>query len=102
MTSQNYCMVNETTNVCENVVMWDGNPETWTPPSGSLMLIQATTSSKVWGYDAGNNVWSLVAGVGGGQIGFTWDGLYLTTNEPEPAPTVAAPNQPNITGAQTL
>jgi len=85
MTTQNYCMVNQSTNVCENVVIWDGNPDTWNPPAGYLMLVQATTPAKNWVYNQSDNQWQLsVAGAGG--IGFTWDGTYLTTNQPEPAP----------------
>jgi hypothetical protein len=98
MNAQPYCMVDTTTNVCDNVVMWDGNQDTWTPPSDHLMLVQATTPSKVWSYDSGARVWSLVASTGAGQIGFTWDGTYLVTNEPQPA----VPTQPTTTGTQTL
>jgi hypothetical protein len=85
MSEQNYCMINQQTNVCDNVVVWDGNPNTWTPPAGYLMLVQATTPAKNWVYDEVNKVWSLQI-FGFGQIGFTWDGTYLTTNEPQPAP----------------
>jgi hypothetical protein len=93
MSAQNYCMVNEATNVCDNVVVWDGNPDTWTPPAGYLMLVQATTPAKNW-------VWSIDAWVlevsGEGQIGYTWDGTYLITNEPQPI------KPPTTEGAQTL
>lgn len=95
MTNQNYCMVNDQTKVCENVVLWDGNPDTWMPPAGYLMLVQSTTPTKVWGMDA-DKTWVLVEVIGDGQIGFTWDGQFLITNEPEPAP------QPTTTGAQVL
>lgn len=97
--NQNYCMVNEATNVCDNITLWDGNPNTWTPPAGYLMLVQATTLAKVWVWNATDKVWSLEVQEGQGQIGFTWDGTYLTTNEPEPAPPK---DQPTVGGAQTL
>ena len=96
--TQNYCMVNETTNICDNITLWDGNPDTWTPPPGYLMLVQATTPAKVWVWDATGEVWTIEAQEGQGQIGFTWDGTYLTTNDPMPAP----PPQPTVDGAQTL
>lgn len=97
MTAQNYCMVNEQTNVCDNVVMWDGNPNTWTPPVGYLMLVQDTTPAKNWQWDPVAKIWKLVV-YGLGNIGFTWDGIYLITDTPEPPPIV----DPVVTGAQTL
>ena len=96
MTTQNYCMVNEATNICDNVVVWDGNPATWTPPAGYLMLVQAVTPAKTWGWDTQTMTWVLVDDIGDGQIGFTWDGTYLITNEPQPT------KPPTTDGAQTL
>ncbi len=102
MNTQNYCMVNLTTNICDNIVLWDGNPEIWTPPEGYLMLVQVDTLARVWGWDSDAQTWALIEEVGVGSIGFTWDGAALTTNLPEPPPKVAAPDQPVVTGAQTL
>lgn len=98
MTTQNYCMVNKSTNICENVCVWDGNPDSWTPPAEYLMLVQATTPAKVWIWNADTKTWDLTEQMGVGGIGFTWDGTYLTTNAPQPAPIA----DPNVTGAQTL
>jgi len=97
MTNQNYCMVNEQTNICDNVVVWDGDTNTWTPPAGYLMLVQETTPAKNWVWNFNTEVWELVVdGLGG--IDYTWDGTYLVTTEPEPP----APIQPVVDGAQTL
>jgi hypothetical protein len=85
MSAQNYCLINESTNVCDNIVVWDGNPATWTPPSGYLMLVQNTTPAKNWVWNT--DAWILDV-VGEGQIGFTWDGVYLITNEPQPVEPV--------------
>jgi hypothetical protein len=93
MSAQNYCMVNEATNLCDNVVVWDGNPDTWTPPAGYLMLVQANTPAKNWVWI--DNAWVLEVS-GEGQIGYTWNGTYLITNEPQPT------EPPTIEGAQTL
>jgi len=93
MSAQNYCMVNEATNVCDNVVVWDGNPNTWAPPAGYLMLVQATTPAKNWVWI--DNAWVIEVS-GEGQIGFTWDGTYLITNEPQPT------KPPTTEGAQPL
>jgi hypothetical protein len=77
-------MVNTETNICENVCLWDGNPTTWAPPANYLMLVQADTPAKNWVADSSEPpVYTLeVSGVG--NIGYTWDGTYLTTNEPNP------------------
>ena len=94
--TQNYCMVNQTTNICDNITLWDGNPDTWTPPPGYLMLVQTDTMALVWVWDAAIPDWVLAQEVGQGQIGFVWNGTELITNEPKPAP------QPVTEGAQTL
>ncbi len=86
MTTQNYLMINETTNVVDNVCIWDGNPDTWQPPAGYLMLVQTTTMAVVWEYDIVNKDWVLVQEIGQAQIGFTWNGTECITNEPKPAP----------------
>lgn len=86
MATQNYCMINQTTNVCDNVCVWDGNTNTWTPPAGYLLLVQATTPAKIWQLDSDTQTWGLVIIVGVGGVGFTWDGTYLNTNQPEPPP----------------
>lgn len=91
MAIQNYCMINTQTNVCDNVCSWDGNANTWSPPPNYLMLVQSNTPAKVW--NLVNNVWELVIQTGFGSIGFTWDGTYLITNEPQPP----QPIDPNIT-----
>lgn len=96
--AQNYCMVNEATNICDNICVWDGNPDTWTPPPGYLMLVQADTMALVWIWDAAINDWALAQAQGQGQIGYVWNGTELVTNEPKPAPL----SQPVTEGAQTL
>jgi hypothetical protein len=97
--NKNYCMVNVETSICDNICLWDGNPDTWTPPSGYLMLPQATTPAKNWVWI--DNAW-VIANEGEGQIGFTWDGTYLTTNEPEPENAAITPDGGVTTGAKTL
>lgn len=97
MENQNYCMVNEQSEICENVVVWDGDTDTWTPPAGYLMLVQATTPAKNWTWDVALDDWVLsVTGVG--EIGFTWDGTYFTTDQPKPELQVQAV----VEGAQQL
>lgn len=98
---QNYCMVNPE-NVCDNVCVWDGNPDTWTPPAGYTMLVQADTPTKDWVWNAETKAWELTGtGMGNGGIGFTWDGTYLIQPEPT-APGYVPANQPSTSGTQTL
>jgi hypothetical protein len=99
MTTQNYLMVNESTNVVDNVCFWDGNPDTWQPPAGYLMLVQATTMALVWLWDSTIKDFVLGQQMGQGQIGFTWNGVECITNEPKPAPPQP---QPTTEGTQNL
>jgi hypothetical protein len=97
MTTQTYLMVNESTNIVDNATEWDGNPNTWQPPSSYLMLVCATTPAMVWQLDADKTNYVLTEVIGAGWIGFTWNGSVLTTNEPQPAPV----SQPSSTGTQS-
>ena len=94
MTTQNYLMVNPS-NVVDNICVWDGDVNTWTPPADSIQLIQATTPAMVWIGTTVENLpatipptytttYNLEEVVGAGSIGFTWDGTVLTTNQPKP------------------
>lgn len=89
-------MVNEATNICDNVTLWDGDTNTWAPPPGYLMLVQATTPAMVWSYDETAGAWVLEQIMGQGGPGFTWNGSVLITNVPQPTA------QPVATGVQTL
>lgn len=85
MTTQNYLIVEN--NVVTNDVVWDGNTETWTPPTDSIQLIQTTTPAMIWEaviVDGKITDYVLVEQIGQGQIGFTWDGTVCTTNQPKP------------------
>ena len=98
MTTQNYLQVES--NVVTNIVVWDGDTNTWQPPADATMLVQATTPAMVWQAiltDGKITGWQLVEVIGAGLIGFTWNGTVLTTNEPEPA----IPVQPKSTGTTT-
>ena len=85
---QNYCIVNTETipNYCENVVNWDGDVNNWSPPSGTIALLQAETPSRDWSFDANSNTYILVDSIGRGSIGWTWNGKILVTNRPQPNP----------------
>jgi hypothetical protein len=85
MTTQNYLVVEN--NVVTNLVVWDGNTQTWTPPANAIMLVQATTPAMVWEATVVDGVitaWNLVEEMGAGAIGFTWNKTVLTTNQPQP------------------
>ena len=83
MTTQNYLIVEA--NIVTNNVVWDGDVNTWTPPADSIQLIQATTPAMVWELNADKTDYVLTEQVGAGDIGFTWDGTVLTTNQPKPS-----------------
>lgn len=82
MTIQNYLVVEN--NIVTNVCVWDGDINTWTPPSDATMLAQATTPAMVWKLNTDNTDWLLTEVVGAGDIGFTWNGTVVTTNQLKP------------------
>ena len=94
---QNYLIIES--NIVTNVVVWNGDTTIWTPPSGCIVLIQSTTVAMVWKILTGATDWVLAESIGAGDIGFTWDGSVLTTNQPKPPPIQA---QPVSTGTQVL
>lgn len=96
MTIESYLQIEN--NVVTNTVMWDGNTQDWQPPADATMLVQDDTQTKVWTYDKASNSYVLTEQLGGGSIGFTWDGSVLTTNEPQPAPPK---DQPIASGTTT-
>jgi hypothetical protein len=98
MSTQNYLMINEATNTVDNVCVWDGNTQTWTPPAGYLMLPQATTQALVWIWDQALDDYVLGQQMGQAGIGFTWNGTECVTNEPKPK----KPVQPTATGTQDV
>jgi hypothetical protein len=100
MTTQNYLMINPE-NVVDNICIWDGDTNTWQPPEGYTMLVQATTPALVWELNADKTDYVLVEQIGVGAIGFTWNVTtqVLTTNQPKPNPPT---QQPTTEGTQTL
>lgn len=84
MTTQNYFIIEN--NVVTNSVVWDGDFNTWTPPQGSIQLIEDTTPAMVWVlHDLEIPPdFQLTEVIGAGSIGFSWDGSVLITNEPKP------------------
>lgn len=84
MTSQSYLIVNQATNVVDNVVMWDGNTNNWQPPANTIALVQATTPAIVWEFNLKTKDWELVEKMGAGAIHYIWNGSVLTTNESKP------------------
>ena len=94
--TQNYLIIEQ--NVVVNIVIWDGDTAQWTPPEGSIALVQATTPAMVWVLNADKTDFVLTEQMGAGSMGFTWDGTNCITNEPKPE----VPVQPVTTGTQVL
>ena len=94
MTVQNYLQIQN--NIVSNIIVWDGNLDTWTPPSDATMLIQADIYAWIWisVIDVETKKitdWVLDKELGCGGVGFTYDltTQTLTTNEPKPSiPTI--------------
>jgi hypothetical protein len=95
MTNQAYLQIQN--NVVTNNVMWDGDTQTWQPPSDATMLIKADINAMLWRLNNDKTAFELVEFLGAGEIGFTWDGSVLTTNQPQP---IYIP-QPQAVGLQT-
>jgi len=95
---QNYLIIEA--NIVTNVCVWNGDTSQWTPPQGSIALVQATTPAMVWELNADKTDYVLTEQIGQGQIGFTWDGTNCTTNEPKPTIPTATENQPATTGTK--
>lgn len=96
MTIQNYLIIES--NVVTNCAEWDGNTQTWKPPANSIQLIQSTTPAMLWQFNTDKTDYILVEFIGAGDIGFTWDGTVLTTNQPKPA--MPTPTQISASGLQ--
>lgn len=82
MTTKPYFIVQE--NVVTNCVLWDGNTEIWAPPQNAIMLIVESTPAMIWELNQDKTDYILVEQIGAGDIGFTWGGSVLTTNQPKP------------------
>lgn len=93
--TQNYLIIEQ--NIVTNLVLWNGDTSQWTPPQGSIALVQATTPAMIWQLNADKTDYVLTEQVGAGAIGFTWNGTECITNEPKPN----IPTQPTTTGTVT-
>ena len=89
MTTQNYLMIQE--NVVTNIIVWDGNTQTWQPPQDATMLVQSTTPTIVWQLNVEKTEYVLTDSIGDADIGFTWNGTVATTNQPQPEPLSQQP-----------
>lgn len=90
METQSYLLINETTNIVENVLIWNGDTQIWSPPQGYIALPLATTPALIWIpvidlTTKKTTDWELQENIGCGGVGFTWDGTNAITNQPKPA-----------------
>ena len=88
MSIKNYLVIEQ--NRVTNVILWDGNAQTWAPPSDALVLSQETTPTKIW--TLVNDEYVLVDSIGDALIGFTYDGTYCITDIPKPEVLGSPPN----------
>ena len=101
MTTQSYLIIES--GVVTNIVMWDGNTETWVPPANSIQIVKDTVTTKLWEPFTqtvdGKTVidWHLIEVPAVAEVGYTWDGQYITTNEPKPTLPTPTPAQDSPT-----
>ena len=86
--SDNYLMINKSTNVVENIVVWDGNLETWNPGDEFLLLKAEETPCTLWSWN--NDQLQSEEIIGAGGINDTWDGNTVIKPQP-PKPEVVEP-----------
>jgi hypothetical protein len=86
MTIQSYLVINTSLSpaVCENICVWDGNTETWNPGENYTAMPLESTTALVWEYEKSSKSFVLVERIGGGRVGYTWDGTKLITNATMP------------------
>jgi hypothetical protein len=90
MTTQNYLMVEA--NVVTNIVLWDGNTESWNPPQDAIMLVQENTPVIDWVWNVSLQDYELVEIPNEvASIGYTYNGNDCVTNEPKPFPPEPIP-----------
>lgn len=95
-----YLMINQETNTVENVIEWDGNTSTWSPPENYFILPAETTPSATWQWDDAIDDYELVDNIGFGGIGGVWDGARVV--QPKPTQEPIPEDQPATTGTQNL
>ena len=78
----NYLIIEN--NLVTNICVWDGDVNSWQPPSEAITLIAETTPTKIWNLDLELKDYVLVDSIGNASIGFTYDGSVCITNEEKP------------------
>jgi hypothetical protein len=96
--NQSYLVINTNLKIVENLVEWDGNPNTWNPPENCICQLESTTIAYIWDLPDGATDYILIPKEGQGGINFTWDSTTkaVTTNQPKP------PLPPQTNGLQSV
>ena len=84
-----YLMINKLTNIVENIVIWTGNTDEWSPPSMFITRPQEEVMAQVWQWNGESKEWNSADILGMGGIGDIWNGERLNRNKPEP---ISLPN----------
>jgi hypothetical protein len=99
MTIENYLIIDQN-NVVTNIVLWDGNINTWQPPEGCLWEINSQTIAYIWEVpdpEQSKEV-VLIPVLGASDIGFIWNPTDKTTTTNKPKP----PTPPQTLGLQSV
>lgn len=77
-------MLNVSSGIVDNCIIWDGDKNTWSPPDGYDTLESDVTPAMTWVFSESKCDYELKSLVGAGQIGFFMSDGVLTTNLPKP------------------
>jgi hypothetical protein len=100
METKEYCLISKETNICENIIIWDGDSSKWAPPSEYLIFELASIPVILWKYDDAIKDFGPITPEGElGCPGYTWDGTHLVQPKPE---VIKEEPQPLTEGTQTL
>lgn len=79
---ENYVLVDNQTNIADNVVVWDGNTQEWSPPASHIALAQSITPRLIWVQNEQTKELEQIEVIGSGSIGDSWNGEKLIQPHP--------------------
>lgn len=82
---KNYLLIEN--NIVSNIIVWDGDTKVWSPPINAIAIEQEITPAIIWQEIIENEKivdYIQKELIGAGQIGFTWNGSELITNQQKP------------------
>lgn len=96
---QNYIVIKD--GVAIDAIVWGGNIDSYTPPTGAVALQIDMTPALNWDFDDASHDFVLRE-TGVGCIGYTFDNGILVTNLPKPEMALPAATDPAATDPAPL